>query len=187
MVALIPCSNKPRNELISLIKLLYQGIKIILSVDEKINVSGIEVDKIIKHVNIVNMPPKRIWEYYNNILQGFIPELTEYDNNEPILLLHENVIINESSTLLINDISEYIFSSAKKRETKPPFVLKDNSDRCIAFTKENFVLCHTFENTENSFLNKTTLDFICEELDKLGLQYIYRNEVFISEPGTIWG
>lgn len=185
MIALIPCSKRPRQDLIDLIKVLYPDGIIILSIDEKANIEGVIVDKIIRHTNSTFPPPKNIHHYYNNILSPFIFELGGFNDEEPILLLHENVIINETSQRLLHDTSAYVFSSAKKRVSRGAITLTDNSDRCVAFSKQNFILCHTFENFINSFAGKTTLDFICEHLTKD--QYIYHgDEVFIKELDSLW-
>jgi hypothetical protein len=147
-----------------------------------------DVERLIYHSNDAGagFPLDRIRHYYYNILKPFIALMDDINDDERVLLLHQNSLIDSTCALLFDDVEENVFVSGPIRRAHFPPYVEDKSDRCVAFLKKNFVKLHSYNPSDSVLNGKTTIDYFEYELNKEGLKYKYNNAVNIKELDSFW-
>lgn len=98
---------------------------------------------------------------YNNILKPLAYIVP--DTGEPILLIHENIIISDK---IISDLGEQLegntFVSVAPRRIGTAL---DYSSRCVLFSRDNFLKFLSYEGDKASFTE--------DKIDDFGKKYVY--------------
>lgn len=185
MITLIPVFDVLDPNVVSVLKSIFPETRIFVTTGGNLNdISLVDAERVVGHENNMGYPLERIMHYYNSVLKNFIPILSDIPDDEDILLIHSNIVINESSLLLFGEeLLANVFISAKNRIYSN---ISEASDRCISFKKESFVKYHSYDGTEAQFKNKTTIDFIIDRIKEDGKTYKIDDNVTVKELNSFW-